>query len=300
MINDAHLRACFGLGSGEEIWKMSRALGLTREQTEMIQHLQVGEAINRKASGFTFPALVQCYQADLRQPTEQDWGTNEKRLKELQVLAQPCQPDDTQGPAFVGIKLSENARRLLKAMGDRPVSVMMEFYQSAALSGETGRKALEQLVRTGLVQEEEIPGAGSGKTKSAFLRPDGILAYKNITGKDPKRMFRTKQAGFSHDWWVNRVAAFFYRKQGAEFEIGKHLGKQEADLIITTEGKRTAYEVTLSLGNIQDKLSLLEHVDGLVYLYINENSKKEIQKKLTIPEELKDRVEFQPLKNYLK
>ena len=300
MLNDAHCRVCFGLGSGEEIWKMAQSLGLTREQAKIIPHLSVGQAIVRKPSGYTFPALVQCFQANLRQSSDADWRRNEQRLKELQAIAEPCTPEDTRGPAFVGIKLSDNARRLLTAIAENPTQVMMEFYNTARLANQTGNKAKEQLIRADLIQEEEIPGAGSGKTKSAWLNPDGIQAYRNVTGREPKQLFRTKQAGWAHDWWVNRITGFFYREQGVPFEIAKPLGNQEADVVITANGVRTAFEVTLTLTNVEDKLKMLKHIDRLAYCFINKTQARKVEKDLTIPDELRDRVEFRLLKDFLK
>ena len=297
-INDAHLRITFNLGAGPEIRIMGHALGLSREQAELIQHLGVGTAIMQRNSGFTLPSIVQCFQANLPEPTEEDWRRNQEQLSKFRALAEPCTPDEVNISGIVGYSLSDNAKKLLTTIGEKPADITMGFYKRAGLAGETGNKAKSELLKKGLVEEYEIPGAGSGKTKSASLRPEGIQVYEQITGKKPKQLFRTQWAGLSHDFWCNQIAAFFYHR-GHKFHIAEKLGNQEADVVIESDGEKIAYEVTLTLTNTPKKLEMLKHVDRLVFLYINETQNKEIRRLVSVPDEVKSRVAFMPLKSFL-
>ena len=296
MLNDAQLRATFALGSGDEIRIMGMALGLNRAQIEAIQHLQVGYAIVRRSSGYTFPSLIRCFQAPLQQPTDDDWAQNEARIQQLRALAQSCPAGTPAGVAMP--RLSDNGRRLLQVIGQQPLYVMMELYRAAGLVGETGYKAKAQLTRARLIEEVEIPGAGSGRTKIAVLTTEGSQVYKQLFEQAPKPLQRTRQAGVPHDWWVSRIAAH-YQQRGDRVQIAVQVGRQEVDLLVRRNGEGVAFEITLSLNNVQEKIQLLERVDRLMFLFINEKQHKTLRQKLDIPGPLQARVGFHPLKTYV-
>ena len=298
IINDSFLRVTFGLGAGDEIRRMQFALGLTQYQAPMIQHLKVGEFIARSSAGFTFPALIQGFQAPLREPTEAEWEENERRVNELIAKAEVWSPDDTKRSEFIGINISENMKSLLKAIGTHPEHTMMELYSDAKLSNQTGNKAKDSLIKVGMIQEFDIPGAGSGKTKSAHITQYGTTAFGNLFQTKPTQLTRTAKAGLPHDWWCTRIQRTL-TKQGYTVTLGVRFGNQEADIVGIKDNKKTAYEVTLSLSTIPQKVQLLEHVDHLAILYVNKTELAKIKKQMDIPKQYKDRVAFSPLKEFL-
>jgi len=297
-INDAHLRISFNLGAGQEIRILGHATGLNKEQAEMIQHLGVGMAIMQRNSGFTLPSIVQCFQAGLPDPTEEDYRRNQEQVNRLRILGEPCMPEEGNLSGMVEQRLPENAKKLLLTIGEKPADVTMGFYKRSGLAGETGNKAKAQLLKEGLIEEYDVPGAGSGKTKSASLTPEGIRTYERITRKKPNQLYRTQWAGLPHDFWVNKVAAYFHHR-GHQYRIAEKLGNQEADIIIVADGEKSAYEVTLTLTNAHKKIDMLKHVDRVVFLYTNENQHREIKKLAMVPKDLQDRVAFMPLKSFL-
>ena len=298
ILNDAHLRATFNLGSSTEIRIMGYALGLNKQQAEMVQHLKVGMAVMQRSSGYTYPSLLQCFQANLREPTDEDWRRNEERVKNLQKLAEPCNSDDEQLPMTIGMKLSEKAQKFLIALGENPITRITDLTALAGLASGSGNTVKTQLIKDGYIQERALPGSGSGASKIAWLTPAGIQAYKNITNKNPKQMIKTKWAREPHDWWCNKVAAYYHHR-GHRFQIGKSCGQQEADVWVEVNGETVVYEVTLTLKNVPQKLDLLHYADRLVYLCENKQKCKEVGSLAEVPNELEHRVNFMILKAFL-
>jgi len=58
ILNSSILKVAFRLGNGSDIRMMREAMGLTKEQSERLFHLQPGEAIVRLAGEYTEPMLV--------------------------------------------------------------------------------------------------------------------------------------------------------------------------------------------------------------------------------------------------
>jgi len=298
-IHNAHLRVSFGLGSGREIDITADFLGLNPQQKHMLYHLQQGECIVRRGSGFTEAALLQGFFRQFPEPTDETWESNERKVKELQALGERYSPDDVKGPEFVGMDLSINGEKVLLAIGSRPISTMMEVYENARL-GTQGNRAKDELTRKEYIQEFPIKGGGRGKPKSALLTQKGIQAYKNkANGNTPRKPIPTQRASYVHDWHVNRVASHF-KELGAEFKIAHRLDRHEADLVVMLDGVTTAYEITLTTEKkAQDKIPLLDHVNHLVYLYTDKIQLKKIQSGLSVPEELASRIGFEPLSQFV-
>ena len=297
-ISNAHLRVSFGLGSGQEVKLMAESLGLNQRQVEKLFHLQVGECIVRRGSGYTYPVLLKSYMRDLPEPTAQDWHRNNEKIKALQSISEPYSPP--KGKKFIGANINNaNAEKLLIVNGEFPWCMMTELYDKAGLSGKTGGKAKEILILGNFIQEMDIEGVGSGQKKVITLTSKGEQAYHNLTKKELRKIRRTKKASYQHDWHCNRVAAY-YAKQNAKVEIGCQLGLQEADVVVTQNREHTAHEITLlqSENNVEKKLDLLERVKTLVYLCVNAKQRGRLEKRIAVPEVMKHRVRFELLSKY--
>lgn len=298
ILSDSFLRLTFNLGSGDEVMKMQRAIGLSPTQANMVRHMDVGTAAAKMSGGYTFPTLIQCYNPEMSQPTEEDWQKNKKILDELRSLAEP-DPMYSILNRPVEADIRPNAKALLLAVGNHPNFLTMELYTQARLENNSGNAAKRQLERDGFIKVEKIKGAGSGSAQGIYLTEKGKQAYRNFTGgKECKELEKTQRAGFLHDFWVSRIVRYF-ENATVEVESGRMFGNQEADIFAKHNEKTICYEVTFSFNNLNNKLDLLDHVDRVVYLCENQAAIRKAKKKVSIPKEIAERVSFLPLKDFL-
>ena len=298
LLANAATKIVFNLGSGQEIDLAGYALGLTQEQIFFLRHMGVGDAIVKTNSGFTHPCLIKAFLPVLEQPTAEDWQRNAEWVRQLRAESEMCKDEDVDEKAFLDLKLRDNSKLLLTAIGEYPMSTLTAHYAHAGLSAQTAGTAKKQLIHYGLIKEYVLTGGGSGQPRILSLTIDGEQVFSSINGKDPNKLVTTLRASIPHDWHVNNVAEH-HRRQGATVMIGRRFGRQEVDVCVEKDGKTMAMEVTLSEGNVDTKLSLLDHVDSLCYLCINKAQIKTVQDRLDIPEEHKDRVKFLTLSSFM-
>lgn len=224
VINNSWLKIAFHLGSGTEIKIMKQAMGLSKQEAEILHYLETGQAIVRMAGGYKDPLLVQ-----FNEFIPGSYFSNElfiehqKTIKndlyETSIIEEPEQEIMKEPPKESTIpkpkqksKSDDEVKSLLNIWLNlkNPFLNQGELFKKAEItSGSKQSKLKKACIRERLIKEHKIQ---ISKTYTSIWEPTK-KAYELIKLKKPKHKskggylhqfiaFRTKEWGLKNDYDV--------------------------------------------------------------------------------------------------
>lgn len=182
VINNSWLKIAFHLGSGGEIKTVSEAMGLNKEQTEVLHYLEIGEAIVRMASGYMDAMLVKLDNYEnIPALNEHDfWGLQQEMKDELyknSILIDHCS-DYTQG--FV----EDNFFKTKKTKPASDNTDSQEKYHSPERPTSKSNNAVLQLIKVWLNLKEPFITQGQLFEKAGIKSGSTQIKFKKILLKE--------------------------------------------------------------------------------------------------------------------
>ena len=275
ILANSYTKICMFLGDGKDLYIMGKAMNLTPDQIEACGHLEVGEAVVKIAGRYTspFPVKMPDYPIQKDVSDEEIAERMNPILKELNLQVVKCnKKKNLSFKKTVG--LSEEGLQMLNDILYKPFLPLTE--RTRNLKGISKRKAdkvKRELIQLGLIEEVIAPGGGKGGQVKLLKITDKGASYLRI-GNPYKGM---GEGGFLHRYWQNVVKDYFKQK-GYKVKIGEKLRNKIVDVgVLSPEGKRIAYEITLDLKNlfINIREDLRNEYDEVWLLF---SSRKDLQK----------------------
>jgi len=169
-------KIALSLGNGKDIASMSFCMGLTKEQTDYVHRLRIGQGIV-KFSGFKpFPVMIPLISMD-KSVTDAEITAKlphlpftprtkpERFCEALYTQEKPNQDSDT--------VISAIAEKLLEDISENPFVPTAERYKALGLSASRGNKAKEHVISKGWAHEVEIDVGQGGRPKIFELTDKG-------------------------------------------------------------------------------------------------------------------------------
>jgi DNA-binding MarR family transcriptional regulator len=136
-------------------------------------------------------------------------------------------------------ELTPTEEALIKDIGQRPLSSIVERYHRIGLSAYQGNKAKDSLTKQGLVQTETV-SSGNGRIKILRLTPEGEKVAQTL-GFGVEHF--PKNASPEHELWKKKVAEYL-KTRGYEVEEEKHIGERKlTDVVARKDGENIAVEI---------------------------------------------------------
>jgi len=311
---------------GEGIDKIKKLQNLTDEQTYYILKLaQYGEAIFRHPN-FDRPFLVEIpSDLDLDKSISQEEITRIKQpfIDYLHKSILPRTKDATIKTAYTKEELEElkrqirdKRRHILNILLDNPFTPLNALYKNVEGSQEKIKTALEWLENKQLITKVSCK---TSKRRESTFYPLTQKAHDLVNTPQSKR--KPSPERFKHTFYCKKVkdwiekqgdeAILEYGPKGAEsiqIEVNNKtiLVPQRIDIFTEQNGKRTAYEVTLSFSNLKinvfkcfskmnmDRMFIVcEDKDGIL------EAQRIISSSKTMPEKVKEKISYTQISDFL-
>ena len=321
IVANSCLKICFHLGSGDEVYAMSKNMGLDRDQSEALFRLGRGEAICRSALGYTEPVRLNVFNfqdqyvsdLELNSMMKSKWEAllegiePAKADKQLQLPVKAAdsksEKDSGKSQASVSGKtrlasgLSGNEEIYLRTVRTRPYYLVSEIYRivgdekimgSEKMSQATAVKFRKALLKKGYLESFNVTNTGrSGRAQC------DVVTDKAGVGK-----VKHPRGNHLHSFWITRVSEGYLRK-GAKAEIGQTVSGHEVDCGVEIEDKKLGIEVVITGLVVENLPKNLEYYDKMLILCVDNAMKKKITKQIAgLDEEIRKRVTIDLLKKY--
>jgi DNA-binding PadR family transcriptional regulator len=318
---------CMSQSGGPNVFEMTRALGLTREQAEACRTLQadkttrVFEAIVKLNGKWLNPFLIQVlpYQvvkdvsnADLQRFMAPLLEALNQRLiprTDYKLIMEAKQKEELQREAEARKQRQEEAEQREKVEGNVLIQILTNIRDhpfidqkariqmlGLASSSSTADKYFKELVAKGFITVHRI-GLGRGHSTK-------VLYEITDNGREFARMNKFVIPGkgdFKHKFWQYTIRKFF-ESLGFNAVIEKRYGFKNVDVGFEISGRKTAVEVELSsehlIENIQRDFEA--GCDLIIIAVPNKRSINSYKKKIQFyNKDFLDRVEFRVLTDFL-
>ena len=196
----------FHLG-GTEVQGMQICQGLTREQGQMLNHIQAGEAIFKTSIGYTEPVLVKIRNVTIERISDQEleelmadkWArlmekvvpveqtqtlTNVVNQEICNAAAAPSKATNIPKALLTAhgeADLSEDDKIFLADIRSRPYSWTEERFRQCTLSRNRAIRSKERLCRMGYLIEIKLKQGSRGKPPSVLIPSAKGAEYLGIT-----------------------------------------------------------------------------------------------------------------------
>jgi hypothetical protein len=294
IIANSAIKLCFHLGSGEEVFAMSKHMGLTYDQMDVLHHLKKGEAICRVGLGYTEPVRLEVF--DFQDEAVSDDELNEIMKPHYDKLLEGIEPAKSQlsgkstsnrtsekhsgrkqssvsGKIQLDSGLSGNEESYLRIVSSHPMHTPMEIYArlndekvmgNGTMSQATSVKTRKGLIRKGYLESFDVLGTG----RSGKMQCDVVTEKAGISVSNPR-------GGNLHSFWCHRVGEYF-KGQGEKVILGDTVSGNEIDLSAGKLGIEIVVN-TLVIENLERHLRIF---DEILILCIDNKKKREIEKKI--------------------
>jgi hypothetical protein len=251
---------CLNLKHGDDVEAAGKALTLPKEQWENIGKLKTGQAIVKVQDRWPKPFLVkfplfpvsgslgprrrpgETVLTDSLQRTPEDGDSAQKE----RIRAPPASDRRERKEE----EISSEERDFLRDIAEYPLSVVTERYGRLGLSVHKGNAIKENLLETGLIEQEKVSvPQGSVTLLKATEKGRELLASWGI---QPKAL--PHNGSLSHEYTKKRIAEE-YRSRGYHVEEEYPLGGGKAvDLMATKGDERIAIEVETGKSQVNENL----------------------------------------------
>jgi len=248
--NSANL-ICFHIG-GTEVRGMAECMGLTQEQTELLQHLKPGSAIMKTNLGYTYPVQIEVKLIDITSPSDAEveaimrpvWNELLSKVVPVEKASTVNKVEEIKSTikeqkAFSGEKaeLKPDNITLLKDIHLRPYEFTENRYRQSSLTRNRAIRSKEMLCRLGFIEEVRIKSGRQGKQPTILRLTEKGLAYLGINKP-------TAKGSNEHCWWQH-FAAYVAKKN----MLSAKVENVQADVAITKDKTWVAVEISLTDSN---------------------------------------------------
>ena len=328
---NVHTVICMSQSGAENIIEMSKALGLSKEQTESLRNLQsdkvgkVFEAVVRMSGRWTQPFVIQMMQLppELLNKDVDSESVAEFMAPHLERLSSSIVPRTPYQEILTGIKKEEvreaakqreefierteekkavDENQLIQILTNIKEHPFIEQKSRIEMLGLTGsastvNKLFKELVDRGFVVPHKI-GLGRGKgVRILYEMTDAGMKFARI-----KPFTIPGRSGFPHKFWQHTIKAF-YEKQGLKADIEKRLGLKNVDVCVKDGKNLIAVEVELSPDHLIDNImkDLDSGCNQVVVCCPNKKMMANYRKRVNEHDEsLLEKIEFRVLSELIK
>jgi DNA-binding MarR family transcriptional regulator len=229
LLDNSGTKLCLPLGSGKAVREMAYAMGLTPEQRDFLHRLQVGQACVRVAGAEPFLIVIPEVAIDKNVRDDEVRARAERLLGELGV-----QPRVQMDASESDEGLDNRASRMLEHIALHPLLSVTERFVALGLSAWAGERALDELIKAGLVTPATIHRGGrGGRAKYLELTPKA----RQLLQEDGVEMQWQGRGGIKHLYWQHRICESF-RSRGYFSDIEVSLGDFFLDVFASDHGGR--------------------------------------------------------------
>ncbi len=311
ILNNSHTKFSLRLGSGQEIKIASDAMGLNKEQRNMIHYLEVGETIIRTGTGYLdpYPVKIDMFQFKKALPDHEfiryqdeycttllketihtpipivsvnesldSYEHNIEKNKDKNIIKSRYKKTNR--------SLIENSKKISKKQNDLdslftiwlnlPVPFLSQgqiMKKADIKSGSKQATLKNQAVRSGLIITHKIQ---IGRTYSLIWEPTE-KAYEMVGLNKPSH---SSKGGYLHQFIAHHVT-LWAKKQGFDPSIEYFLeNKKAVDVVVKSDEAMTFYEIVISkpyekeLNNIEKDLATSLQPKELIFLVADNKIEK--------------------------
>lgn len=222
VINNSWLKVAFHLGSGSEIKVMREALGLTKEEADILHYLETGQAIVRMAGGYMDALPVQFDEFIPGSLSSRNEFLHHQKTKATELFEETLIEDSKETDATYlapvtnkpilptktnskpSTKPPEEVKSLLSVWLnlETPFFTQGELYAKAGITSGSKQSKLKKIcIREGLIKEHKLQVA---KTYTSIWEPTK-KAYEFIDKRKPKHK---SKGGYLHQFIAFRIKAW--------------------------------------------------------------------------------------------
>jgi chromosome segregation and condensation protein ScpB len=302
--SNVYTTICLSQSGYVDIKEVIKIMGLDPEQADMLLRMQVGEAIIRKAGGFSYSQLIKSpfiKPKNISNRQIDKINENDPVIQSLLSKVVKRVEPETEGVKIQSgiqdqpkIELSNNEKKLIDTifyLQNNKKFPKIEIYEISKLKQSTASKTLKGLVEKGLVKEIKIKiKQGRGASPEFLILLDD--AYK-ATGKEKKSI--GKGASSEHELYQVFTADHFLNYNP---KIEKIVGEKSIDVSLEAYERFICFEIQVSPFNIKENIEKDIFMAKADFVIIVSNDKT-IQSKANalikdLPEEIQKRTQ-----NYL-
>lgn len=286
--SNIYTKICMSQSGGRDIQEMKLTMGLDKLQAEVLNKLEVGQAIVKLSGRFPYPMLGQFpfvepkYLNDERidELNSQDDVLNLLKSKVVGRRIMPKEEPAVKNKSHIGkpSKQDEYMVSFLKTIYFYQFQkTLIEIYKNASLSTATGSRINKKAVEKNFIKVIKT-NLKRGKPKYPFLLDEG---YKAID--KPNKYFYAKGAGPEHFLYQNLIAEHL-KEFNPVIELNKN-GKF-IDVGIQTKNRLIAIEVAVSPVNEKENIEKDIQKAGAYLVVVTCVDKKVMEKVREIVDEL--------------
>lgn len=293
------VKICFRLYDGENISTISRAMNLTREQAQVIPLLKEGQAIILTPE-CEKPELIQIPYFEILDRSISDnyvrdhmkklLGENGSRQNNnLKQLSVPNVSEDKE------VNIDDFERKFLMSVYLNSFKYKTQHFKDFNLGGYRGEKIIKQMIKKGLIKENEIRTGRRGKPIILLELTDKAFEILNLNKK-----YNPKEGSLEHRFWKEKVKEWAL-KEGHKAVIEHNKYGKSVDIVVIEDEKETAIEIQLTerylIENIREDLKYFDNVIITCHGNLIEEFKKIVKE--SISEEDLEKIEFRHISEYL-
>ena len=260
ILSNAGTRIIHQIDKSNYVYEISKTLGLTKREEEIIKTLGIGECLIQINSDPSRPAVVKV-DYDLIKDIDNSNDVKSVQSDENKRLEKAC------------VELEEKETKLLLDILQYPNSKIVERYKRIGLNEYQGNKTQKKLVEKGLIESltlKDLEGNYWGKTLRLTEKCKALLQSLGYALKESKR-----EGGIIHQHIIQQIEELLI-KEGLSFQREFSVGNgKTVDLFV--EGK-LAIEVETGESNIESNLNKLSGLNFLkLVVCVNSALKEKVE-----------------------
>ena len=254
---NSYLKATFNLGSGKDIFEMSRCMGLSPQQAEDIYNLNTRECIVRLSGRYNRPFKVRVtpFESKKRVSDEVIEKRSDVLISQLKSNPRTRPPEFEEylvglasrskktGRSKVDVQLNEAKQKsqFLVSVYEKPFIPVSERYRLSGLSPRKGTDYKNEFVSKGYLREVELNlGKNGGRKIFLELLPPAV----NYLEQALKKKITLWKGGFLHGYYQHKVKEAF-ESQGHKVGLEYAVEDGNIDLVVD---EKFAFEIAMSSG----------------------------------------------------
>lgn len=282
-------RVCMDLSSSDDVQKIASDMGLTEDQADVLEELEVGEAVMKVKGKWEEPFTVKIDPVPLDNVSDEEVEKHTKEFMErISSLVVPRKEKEGTGEDSSDQsegEIGKDEHVLIENVAKFPYLSISERKDKLGWSNSKLQKLRKSLRSTGHIRKKRLKkGKGRGSTCTIIELTDKAIDYLDDQGIKANYLGR---GGAVHSYWMQTFLDYFEEKNidvNPEFDLN---GVRVDLFVVRKSGETQAIEIEVSSAdNTLKKIEkLLDRVDRVLIA---------CDKKVLV-EDFKDGIEGKPI-----